>query len=178
MLGFHGRDQSLDLVKTRSGMEGGKARREGLANDVTGGGRSDQLVGGGGGGVGPTHQRVRLSGRPYRHRIHIRRRRLRREIGTRLIVNHFLAHSSSSVPNSRVAIGSRSTNERVTVMACFRGDHCQVLQRRVGPKWSPSKMRYVDRDRRTGRKVGSGSGTSFTANDEPAAVSLPAQPNK
>ena len=36
-----------------------EGRREGLANDVTGGGgRSDQLV-------GPTHQRVRLSGPSY-----------------------------------------------------------------------------------------------------------------
>ena len=57
----------------------------------------------------------------YRHRIRIR---LRGEIGTRLIVNHFLAHSHSSpaarsVSNPR-SVGARK-RERATVMACFRG---------------------------------------------------------
>ena len=114
----------------------------------------------------------------YRHRIRIR---LRGEIGTRLIVNHFLAHSHSSPARSVSNPRDRLVHERGNVRQLWPASAGSLPSFATPPPPSrprmEPKMRYGDRDdgraRRRGGEGSSGSSrSSFAANDDPGRRSL------
>ena len=92
----------------------------------------------------------------YRHRIRIR---LRGEIGTRLIVNHFLAHSHSSPARSVSNPRDRLVHERGNVRQLWPAS-AGSLPSFATPPPPPSrprmepKMRYGDRDDGRARRRG------------------------